>query len=85
MIFVFDSVTVSFDPTTYTVTDGDGVVANLRVVSEGDLTRTIVVSVTTTAGNATGIQLSPLPIPFIISDLGCHVKLMYISTVFLIM
>ena len=50
----FFSVTVSFDPTTYTVTEGDGF-ANLMLVRSGGLTRTVVVTVTTAAGTATGM------------------------------
>ena len=38
-------------------------VVNLKVVRDGDLTRATVVNVTTTAGTATGIQPSPLPVP----------------------
>ena len=52
--FIF-SVTVSFDPTTYTVTEGVDGVANLMLVRSGDLTRTVVVTVTTAAGTATGM------------------------------
>ena len=51
----FLSVTVSFDPTTYTVTEGVDDVANLMLVRSGGLTRTIVVTVITVAGTATGI------------------------------
>ena len=50
----FLSVTVSFDPTTYTVAEGDGV-ANLMLVRSGGLTRTVVVTVTTAAGTAMGM------------------------------
>ena len=53
MLFV--SVTVSFDPTTYTVTEGVDNVANLMLVRSGDLTKTVVVSVTTAAGTAMGM------------------------------
>ena len=46
---------VSFDPTTYTVTEGVGGVANLMLVRSGDLARTVVITVTTVAGTATGM------------------------------
>ena len=46
----FLSVTVSFDPITYTVTEGKDDVVNISLVRSGDLTRTIVVTVTTVAG-----------------------------------
>ena len=49
-------VTVSFDPTTYTVTEGEDVVANLRLIRHGVLTETVV-TVTITAGTARGMQL----------------------------
>ena len=52
----FLSVTVSFDPTTYTVTEGEDVVANLKLVRSGDLTRTVVVTVTATTGTAMGMN-----------------------------
>ena len=45
-------VSVSFDPTTYTVTEGVDGVANLMLVRSGGLTRTVVVTVTTAAGTA---------------------------------
>ena len=48
------TVTVSFDPTTYTVTEGVDDVANLMLVRSGGLTRTVVVTVTTAAGTAMG-------------------------------
>ena len=51
----FLSVIVSFDPTTYTVTEGVDGVANLMLVRSGGLTRTVVVTVTTVAGTATGM------------------------------
>ena len=51
----FVSVNVSFDPTTYTVTEGVDIVANLMLVRSGDLTRTVVITVTTVAGTATGM------------------------------
>ena len=50
-----EPVTVSFDPTTYTVTEGVDGVANLMLVRSGGLTRTVVVTVTTAAGTATGM------------------------------
>ena len=50
------SVTVSFDPTTYTVTEGVDVVANLRLIRHRVLTETVV-TVTITAGTARGMQL----------------------------
>ena len=46
---------MSFDPTTYTVTEGEGVIANLMLVRSGDLTRTVVVNVTTAAETAMGM------------------------------
>ena len=50
-----DTVTVSFDPTTYTVTEGVDGVANLMLVRSGGLTRTVEVTVTTVADTATGM------------------------------
>ena len=49
---------MSFDPTTYNVTEGEGVIANLMLVRSGDLTRTVVVNVTTAAETAMGMTLS---------------------------
>ena len=49
------SVTVSFDPTTYTVTEGLDNVANLMLIRSGDLTRTVVITVATAAGTAMGM------------------------------
>ena len=54
----FLSVTVSFDPITYTVTEGKDDVVNISLVRSGDLTRTIVVTVTTVAGTDIGMQVS---------------------------
>ena len=52
---VVGTVTVSFNPTTYTVTEGVDSVANLMLVRSGGLTRTVVVTVTTAAGTAMGM------------------------------
>ena len=51
----FLSVTVSFNLSTYTITEGEGVAANLTLVRSGYLTRATVVSVTTAGGTARGI------------------------------
>ena len=48
-------VTVFFDPTTYTVTEGEGVVADLMLVRSGGLARTVVVSVNIVSGTAVGM------------------------------
>ena len=50
-----DPVTVSFDPTTYTVTEGVDNVANLMLVRSGSLNKTVVVTVSTASGTAMGI------------------------------
>ena len=50
-----EAVTVSFDPTTYTVTEGVDSVANLMLVTSKGLTRTVVVTVTTASGTAMGM------------------------------
>ena len=47
---------MSFDPTTYTVPEGEGVVANLKLVRSGDLTRTVVITVTAATGTAMGMN-----------------------------
>ena len=52
---VIEPVIVSFDPTTYTVTEGVDGVANLILVRSGYLTRTVVVTVTNAAGTAMGM------------------------------
>ena len=57
MLFLFLSVTVSFSPTTYTVTEGEDHVVTLILERGGDLTRTIVISVLTGAGTAMGMHL----------------------------
>ena len=44
---------VSFDPISYTVTEGDGF-AELILIRSGDLSRATVVTVTTADGTATG-------------------------------
>ena len=49
-------VCVSFDPISYTVTEGDGF-AELILIRSGDLSRTTVVTVTTADGSATGERL----------------------------
>lgn len=47
--------TCTFDPTTYTVIEGGDNVVNLRLARSGNLTTTIVVTVTTAAGTAMGM------------------------------
>ena len=47
--------TCTFDPTTYTVIEGVDNVVNLRLFRSGNLTTTIVVTVTTAAGTAMGM------------------------------
>lgn len=49
------SVTVSFDPTSYTVTEGVDATVELILIRSGDLNRVVVVSVTTMEGTADGI------------------------------
>ena len=49
---------VSFDATSYTVTEGVDEFAELTLVRSGDLSRTTVVTVTTGPGNATGVFCS---------------------------
>ena len=49
------SVIITFDPTAYTVTEGVDSDTNLLIRRSGDLTRTVVVTVTTTEGTATGM------------------------------
>lgn len=51
----FLSVTVFFDPTGYTVTEGVDTVATLMVARSGGLARTVVVSITLTDGTAIGM------------------------------
>ena len=46
---------VSFDPTTYTVTEGVDDVANLTLVKSRIITETVVVTVTTAVGTAMGM------------------------------
>ena len=46
---------VSFNPTSYTVTEGVDRAAELVLVTSGDLSRTTVVTVSTEAGTATGV------------------------------
>ena len=54
-LVVFFSVTVCFDPITYTVTEGVDDVANLRLVRSGGLSRTVVVTVNLASGSAMGM------------------------------
>lgn len=56
---MFHAVTVSFNASTYTVTEGEGDVLNLGIVRRGGLSRTVVIAVTTAAGTAMGMQPSP--------------------------
>ena len=49
------SVVVSFDPTSYTVTEGDDGFAVLTLVRSGDLSRATVVTVTTADDSAIGM------------------------------
>ena len=51
---IFLLVNVSFDPTSYTVTEGIDGTAELMLVRSGNLNREVVVSVTTTSGTAIG-------------------------------
>ena len=51
---IFLLVIVSFDPTSYTVTEGIDGTAELMLVRSGNLNREVVVSVTTTSGTASG-------------------------------
>ena len=53
--YIVDPVAVSFDPTTYNVTEGVDNVANLRLVRSGGLNRTVVVTVSIASGTAMGI------------------------------
>ena len=46
---------VSFDPTSYIVTEGDGGFVELILVRSGDLSRATVVTVATADGSATGM------------------------------
>ena len=46
---------VSFDPTAYTVTEGVDATAELMLVRSGDLNREVVVSVSTRPGTAIGM------------------------------
>ena len=68
-MFFLPSVTVSFSPTTYTVTEGEDNVVFLILERGGDLTRTIVVSVLTGAGTAMGMHLPPLLVPLYTSEI----------------
>ena len=52
---IFFSVMVSFDPTSYTVTEGDDGLAVLTLVRSGDLSRATVVTVTTADDSAFGM------------------------------
>ena len=52
---IFLLVIVSFDPTSYTVTEGIDRTAVLLLVRSGNLNREVVVSVTTESGTATGM------------------------------
>ena len=52
---IFFLVMVSFDPTSYTVTEGIDGTAELMLVRSGNLNREVVVSVTTTSGTAIGM------------------------------
>ena len=49
------SVLVSFDPTSYTVTEGEDGAVELILVRSGDLSRATVVTVTTADGSAIGM------------------------------
>ena len=48
-------VSVSFDPTAYTVTEGVDATSELMLVRSGDLNREVVVSVSTMPGTAIGM------------------------------
>ena len=48
-------VNVSFDPTSYTVTEGIDGTAELMLVRRGNLNREVIVSLTTTSGTAVGM------------------------------
>ena len=57
ILIVLLSVVVSFDPISYTVTEGDDDTAILRLVRSGDLSTQTVVTVNPTPGSALGIDL----------------------------
>ena len=48
---------MSFDPTSYTVTEGEDGFAELTLVRSGDTSGATVVTVTTADGSATGIYI----------------------------
>ena len=52
---IFLLVIVSFDPTSYTVTEGIDGTVELMLVRSGNLNREVVVSVTTTPATAIGM------------------------------
>ena len=52
---IFLLVIVSFDPISYTFTEGIDGTAELMLVRSGNLNREVVVSVTTTSGTAIGM------------------------------
>ena len=51
---VADAAMVSFEPTTYTVTEGENPTADLMLVRGGNTDREVVVTVSTSPGTATG-------------------------------
>ena len=51
---------VSFDPTSYTVVEGTEPTAELMLVRSGDLSRSVVVTVFTNPGTASGISCDTL-------------------------
>ena len=53
-MYVLSEITVQFDPVTYTVTEGVGVVANVTIVSNRAIQGPTVLRVTHNAGSATG-------------------------------
>ena len=54
LIEIFSAL-VSFEPTSYTVTEGEDGAAELILVRSGDLSRATVVTVTTADGSAIGM------------------------------
>ena len=56
LIKIFSAL-VSFEPTSYTVTEGEDATAVVRLVRSGDLSRATIVTVTPTPGSAEGMHL----------------------------
>ena len=70
--FTLSEITVQFDPVTYTVTEGEGVVAIVKIVSNRAIQGPTVLRVFHNAGSAMG-ECDPHHVTLNTSHVTCHI------------